>query len=118
MGIGFKASLPILGTVSGQYVPKADAIENADKAASGTGNANESKGSGTEIVIKTALGEIPFIGDTLGGNTLTIGYAEEEMHKLTNTTDRFEATVALTGSIGALSYGYQVEHIDAGQTAA
>ena len=118
MGIGFKASLPILGTVSGQYVPKADAIENADKAASGTGNANESKGSGTEIVIKTALGDIPFIGDTLGGNTLTIGYAEEEMHKLTNTTDRFEATVALTGSIGALSYGYQVEHIDEGQTAA
>ena len=30
----------------------------------------------------------------------------------------FEATVALTGSVGALSYGAQVEHIDEGQTAA
>jgi hypothetical protein len=117
MGIGFKASVPLLGTVSGQYVPKADAIENADKAASGTGNANESKGSGTEIVIKTALGDIPGL-DALSGNTLTLGYAEEETHKLANTTDRHEATVALTGAVGALSYGYQVEHIDEGQTVA
>ena len=37
MGIGFKASLPILGTVSGQYIPKADGSENGDKVASGTG---------------------------------------------------------------------------------
>ena len=118
MGIGFKASLPILGTVSGQYVPKADGSENADKAASGTGGSTPEQGSGTEIVVKTALGDVPFIGDFLGGNTLTLGYAEEETHKLANTTDRHEATVALTGSFGAFSYGYQVEHIDAGQTAA
>ena len=118
MGIGFKASLPILGTVSGQYVPKADAIENADKSASGTGNANEAKGSGNELVIKTALGDVPFVGDFLGGNTLTLGYAEEEISSIANTTDAHEATVALTGSYGALSYGFQREHIDAGQTAA
>ena len=117
MGIGFKASLPILGTVSGQYVPKADGSENADKTASGNGSTPE-QGSGTEIVVKTALGDVPFVGDFLGGNTLTLGYAEEETHKLANTTDRHEATVALTGSFGAFSYGYQVEHIDAGQTAA
>ena len=117
MGIGFKASLPILGTVSGQYVPKADGSENADKTASGNGSTPE-QGSGQEIVIKTSLGDVPFVGDFLGGNTLTLGYAEEETHKLANTTDRHEATVALTGSYGALSYGFQVEHIDAGQTAA
>ena len=117
MGIGFKASLPILGTVSGQFVPKADATENADKNASGTGNANEAKGSGSEIVIKTSLGDVPFIGNFLGGNTLTVGYAEEEMSKIANTTDRHEATVALTGSYGALSYGYQVESIQTGETA-
>ena len=35
MGIGFKASLPIIGTVSGQYIPKGDSAENADKTASG-----------------------------------------------------------------------------------
>jgi len=116
MGIGIKASLPILGTVQAQYVPKADAAENADKTASG--DANGAKGSGMEVVVKTALGDLPVVGSFLGGNTLTLGYAEEEMEQVANTTDRHEATVALTGSIGNLSYGYQVEHIDAGQTAA
>ena len=116
MGIGFKASLPIIGTVSGQYVPKADGSENADKAASGSGT--DEKGSGTELVVKTALGDLPVVGSFLGGNTLTLGYAEEEMSTVANTTDRFEATAALTGSFGNFSYGYQVEHIDAGQTAA
>ena len=46
MGIGFKFSVPVLGTVSTQYVPKADATKNADNAASGTGVANEINGSG------------------------------------------------------------------------
>ena len=118
MGIGIKATLPILGSVSAQYVPKADGSESGDKTASGSGTTTEEQGSGTEIVVKTALGDVPFVGDFLGGNTLTLGYAEEETHKLANTTDRHEATVALTGSYGAFSYGYQVEHIDAGQTAA
>ena len=115
MGIGFKASLPIIGTVSGQYVPKADASENGDKVASAdTGT----KGSGAELVVKTAMGDLPFVGAFLGGNTLTLGYAEEEMSQAANTTDRFEMTAALTGSFGNFSYGYQVEHIDAGQTVA
>ena len=116
MGIGIKGSLPIIGTVQAQYVPKADATENADKAASGDANAN--KGSGMEVVVKTALGDLPVVGSFLGGNTLTLGYAEEEMEQVADTTDRFEATVALTGSIGNFSYGYQVEHIDGGQSAA
>ena len=71
-----------------------------------------------ELVVKTALGDLPVVGSFLGGNTLTLGYAEEEMERVANTTDRHEATVALTGSIGNFSYGYQVEHIDAGQTVA
>jgi len=116
MGIGIKGSLPIIGTVQAQYVPKADAAENADKVASG--DTSGSKGSGMEVVVKTALGDLPVVGSFLGGNTLTLGYAEEEMERVANTTDRHEATVALTGSIGNLSYGYQVEHIDGGQTAA
>ena len=116
MGIGIKGSLPILGSVSAQYVPKADGSESADKSASGDSSAT--KGSGFEVVTKTSLGDVPFLGDFLGGNTLTLGYAEEEMSTVLNTTDRFEATVALTGSVGALSYGAQVEHIDEGQTAA
>ena len=110
MGIGIKGSLPILGSVSAQYVPKADA---ADKAASGDTNA--AVGSGLEVVVKTSLGDVPFLG-FLDGNTLTAGYAEEEVNTAVNSTDRFEATVALTGTIGNFSYGYQVEHIDLGQT--
>jgi hypothetical protein len=116
MGIGIKGSLPVIGTVSAQYVPKADASESADKVASG--DTSGTKGSGMEVVVKTALGDLPVVGSFLGGNTLTLGYAEEEMERVANTTDRHEATVALTGSIGNLSYGYQVEHIDGGQTAA
>ena len=116
MGIGIKASLPIIGTVQAQYIPKADGAESGDKVASG--DTSGTKGSGMEIVTKTALGDLPFVGSFLGGNTLTLGYAEEEMERVANTTDRHEATVALTGSIGNFSYGYQVEHIDAGQTVA
>ena len=116
MGIGIKASLPIIGTVQAQYVPKADGAESGDKVASG--DTSGTKGSGMEVVVKTALGDLPVVGSFLGGNTLTLGYAEEEMERVANTTDRHEATVALTGSIGNLSYGYQVEHIDGGQTAA
>jgi hypothetical protein len=92
------------------------AAESADKVASG--DTSGTKGSGMEVVVKTALGDLPVVGSFLGGNTLTLGYAEEEMERVANTTDRHEATVALTGSIGNLSYGYQVEHIDGGQTAA
>jgi hypothetical protein len=107
--------LPIVGTVSGQYVPKADGTENADKAASGS---DSMVGSGTELVTKTALGDLPFVGSFLGGNTLTLGYAEKEMATVANTSDRLELTAAFTGSVGNFSYGYQQEHIDAGQTVA
>ena len=116
MGIGAKFSLPIIGTVRGQYIPKVDSSENADKVASG--NTNATVGSGFEFTTQTALGDVPFIGDFLGGNTLTLGYGEGQTSRIANTSDAFEATVALTGSIGSFSYGYQVEHIDLGQTAA
>jgi hypothetical protein len=116
MGIGIKVALPVIGTVQAQYVPKADGSESGDKTASG--DTSGTKGSGSEVVVKTALGDVPFVGSYLGGNTLTLGYAEEETERLANTTDRIEATVALTGSYGNLSYGYQVEHIDLGQTVA
>ena len=116
MGIGFKASLPIIGTVSGQYVPKADAAENADKAASG--DTDGSVGSGSELVVKTALGDLPVIGAFLGGNTLTLGYAEEEVSTINATSDRLEGTFALTGSYGNFSYGYQKDYVEPGQTTA
>ena len=116
MGIGFKASLPIIGTVSGQYIPKSDATENADGAASG--DANALVGSGSELVIRTALGDVPFIGSYLDGQNLTLGYATNEESTVVNTSDLHEITAALTGSFGNFSYGYQREHIDLGQTTA
>jgi len=115
-GIGFKAALPLnIGTLSGQYVPKADAAENGDKTASG--DASGVKGTGMELVLKTSLGDLPG-AEALSGINLTLGIAEEETTTVANTSDRIEATAALTGSLGNFKYGYQVEHIDAGQTAA
>jgi uncharacterized protein YneR len=116
MGIGFKASLPIVGTVSGQYIPKVDGSESGDKTASGDTSA--SVGSGMELVVKTAMGDLPVVGSFLGNNTLTLGYAEDEVSTIANTSDRFEATVAITGSYGNFSYGFQREHIDEGQATA
>jgi len=116
MGIGFKTSLPIIGTVSGQYIPKGDSAENADKVASGDSNALV--GSGSELVVRTALGDVPIIGSYLDGQNLTLGYATAEESTVANTSDLFEITAALTGSFGNFSYGYQREHIDLGQTTA
>jgi len=115
MGIGVKFEVPFLGTVKGQYVPKADGTKNADNNASAdTGM----KGSGTEIVVVTPLGGLPIVGDVLDGFTVTAGYAEEEMATVANTSDRQEATIALTGSVGNFKFGYQREVIDEGQTVA
>ena len=120
MGIGVKGTVPFLGSVSAQYVPKADGNGDAnggdDKESSG--DTSPSVGSAYEVAIKTAMGDLPVVGSFLGGNTLTLGFAEEEVGTAANTTDRIEATVALTGSIGQFSYGYQKELVDEGQTAA
>ena len=115
MGIGLKFEVPFLGTVSTQYVPKADGTKNADNAASAN---TGMKGAGTEIVVVTPLGGLPVVGDVLDGLTLTTGYAEEEMATVANTTDRHEYTAALTGSYGNFKFGYQREVIDEGQTVA
>ena len=116
MGIGFKTSLPVIGTVRGQYIPKVDTTKNADNAASG--NSNATVGSGFEVTTKTALGDLPLVGSFLDGNTITLGYGEGQTSTVTNTSDAFEATAALTGSFGNFSYGFQVEHVDLGQTTA
>jgi len=119
MGIGIKGSIPILGTVSAQYVPKADGNGDAnggdDKESSADTSA--SVGSGVELVVRNNMGDLPFVGSFLDGNSLTLGYAEEEVSTIANTTDRIEATAAITGSYGNFSYGYQVESIQTGETA-
>jgi len=116
MGIGLKTTVPVLGTVSAQYVPKADATKNADNAASGDTNALV--GSGVEVAVKTSLGDLPVVGSFLGDLALTTGYAEQETATVTNTSDRREATAALTGSFGNFKFGYQKDFVDGGQTAA
>ena len=120
MGIGVKATLPILGSVSAQYVPKADGNGDGDGSddKESSGDTSPSVGSGFEIAVKTDMGELPVVGSFLGGNTLTLGFAEEEVGTALDTSDRFEATVALTGTIGQFSYGYQVESIQTGETVA
>ena len=115
MGIGVKFEVPFLGTVKSQYVPKADGTKNADNNASAN---TGMKGSGTEIVLVTPLGGLPVVGDVLDGFTLTLGYSEDEVSTVANTSDRFEYTAALTGSVGNFKFGYQREVIDEGQTVA
>ena len=116
MGIGIKGTVPVLGTVSAQYVPKADSTKNEDNNASG--DANALVGSGVEVAIKTSLADLPVVGSYLGDLALTTGYAEQETAKVTNTSDRREATAALTGSFGNFKFGYQKDFVDAGQTVA
>ena len=115
MGIGVKFEVPFLGTVKAQHIPNVDGTKNADNAASGSTDAN---GSGNELVVITPLGGLPVVGDVLDGFTLTLGYAEDEVSTVANTSDRFEYTGALTGSYGNFKFGYQREVIDEGQTAA
>jgi len=113
MGIGIKLDLPILGTIKAQHIPNVDGTKNADNNASGSTDQN---GSGNEIVVITPLGGLPFVGSYLDGLTVTAGYAEDEVNTLINTSDSREATVALTGSFGNLSFGYQKDFFDTGQT--
>ena len=115
MGIGVKFELPILGTVKAQHIPNVDGTKNADNAASASTDAN---GSGNELVIITSLGDLPVVGGYLDGFKLTAGYSDDEVSTVANTTDRHEATVALTGAYGNFKFGYQRELIDEGQTAA
>ena len=115
MGIGVKFEVPFLGTVKAQHIPNVDGTKNADNNASGSTDAN---GSGNELVVITPLGGLPVVGDVLDGFTLTLGYSEDEVSTVANTSDRFEYTAALTGSVGNFKFGYQREVIDEGQTAA
>ena len=52
MGIGIKMSVPVIGSVSAQYVPKADGQENADKNASGTEMLTNYKGQDLKLLQK------------------------------------------------------------------
>ena len=105
MGIGAKFDLPILGAVNFKYYPKIDATKNADNASSA--GANHGVGSGDSITLKTNLADVPMIGSFLDGATLTSGYSSSEVATVANTSDAFDATVALNYSVGSLSLGVQ-----------
>ena len=105
MGIGLKATLPILGAVNFKYVPKADSTENADNASSGA--AGNSNGSGESITIKTNLGDLPAVGSALSGLVLTTGYESVETSTVANTSDSHDGTVAINYSFGQFALGVQ-----------
>jgi len=105
MGIGLKATLPILGAVNFKYVPKADSTENADNASSGA--AGNSNGSGESITIKTNLGDLPTVGSALSGLVITTGYESVETSTVANTSDSHDGTVAINYSFGQFALGVQ-----------
>ena len=113
-GITLSAALPYLGTFKTKYIPKADGAKNADNAASG--DTSSSVGSGSSLSIKTNLGDVPVVGTFLDGFTLTSGASEHDENTTANTDDAFEATVALTGSLGGFKLGYQEKYRNDGQT--
>ena len=114
MGIGAKFDVPFLGAVNFKHYPKVDSAKNADNTASGDTGA--SMGGGNSLTIKTNLGDLPVVGSFLDGFTLTSGASEHDENNTANTDDAFEATVALTGSLGGFSLGYQEKYRNDGQT--
>ena len=114
MGIGIKATLPIIGSVDAKYIPKVDGTENADNANSV--DASASVGSGESIAIRTNLADLPFIGAYLDGATLTTGYERDEVSTVLNTSDLHDLTAALNYSIGNLAFGIQRKLHNEGET--
>jgi hypothetical protein len=115
MGLGLKFDLPILGAVNGRIYPKADGVKNADNSSSG---AVAATGSGESLTIVTNLADLPGLGGSLDGATLTTGYSSHEESSVTNTDDATELTAALVYKSGALSLGYQKKYNNPGNTVA
>jgi hypothetical protein len=115
MGLGLKFDLPILGAVNGKIYPKADGVKNADNSSSG---AVAATGSGESLTIVTNLADLPGLGGSLDGATLTTGYSSHEESSVTNTDDATELTAALVYKSGALSLGYQKKYNNPGNTVA
>jgi len=111
-GIGIKTTLPIVGTLNAMYYPRADAVENADGAASG----DSQVGSAYSATLTTPLSGLPAIGSVLEGATLTTGIAERETGRTANTADLLELTAALNYVYGPVSFGYQKTYSDGGQS--
>jgi hypothetical protein len=116
MGIGIKASLPILGAVNFKYVPKADGNKSADNANSSATAGTASVGSAESITIKTNLGDIPGLSGILDGAVITTGYEEVENSTVALTTNAVDLTAAFNYSIGNVALGIQKKYHNEGET--
>ena len=116
MGIGLRASLPILGALNAKYYPKTDTTNNGDRANSN--NANATVGSGSSITLRTPFAGLPVVGSTLDGLVLTTGYLDGENSTVPGTDGEVELTAALNYAYGPLSLGYQKKYGNAGTTVA
>ena len=115
MGIGTKFSLPILGAVNFKYYPKVDGAKNADN--NNSGDTSGSVGAGESISLTTNLGDLPVVGSFLDGAVLTSAYGENDPSTVANTSDAFDALVALNYSAGAIKIGVQKKVHNEGETA-
>ncbi len=113
MGIGTKFDVPVLGAVNFKYYPK---IDGAKMLTRSFWRHKFFSRSGSSLSIKTNLGDLPVVGSFLDGFTLTSGASEHDENTTANTDDAFEATVALTGSLGGFKLGYQEKYRNDGQT--
>ena len=115
MGIGLKASVPLLGAVNFKYVPKADSTENADNNSSGDVSGAEHIGNAQSITIKTNIGDLPG-AEALAGLVVTTGYETVETSTVLNTADSHDMTVALNYTYGQFALGVQKKYHNEGET--
>lgn len=113
MGIGLKATLPMVGALDFKHYPKIDSTKNADNANSG--DASGSVGDAFSVSLKTNLADL---APALDGASLTTGYGEREVSTLSGTEVASNATMALNYAYGPLKLGVQRKYNNLGSTTA
>ena len=113
MGLGLKATLPMVGALNYKHYPKIDSTKNADNANSG--DASGSVGDAFSVSLKTNLADL---APALDGASLTTGYGEREVSTLSGTEVASNATMALNYAYGPLKLGVQRKYNNLGSTTA
>jgi len=113
MGLGLKATLPMVGALNFKHYPKIDSTKNADNANSG--DASGSVGDAFSVSLKTNLADL---APALDGASLTTGYGEREVSTLSGTEVASNATMALNYAYGPLKLGVQRKYNNLGSTTA
>jgi hypothetical protein len=112
MGLGLKATLPMVGALNFKHYPKIDATKNSDNSSSG--DADGTVGDAYSVSLVTNLADL---SPALDGATLTSGYGEREISTVTGSEVAANATMALNYAYGPLKLGVQRKYNNLGTNA-